>query len=646
MVIEMKDDKKVSLEELCRQLSISLATGKNWVKLGKIVPEYKIDDMIFFSQDYINNLLKDIGNAHNSVLKSRRNKKYVSGNKLYLSYVSSSSKNLLVVKSLIEYIQTYKIELDDSILATILVNCAKKMFIGAKLEGDFNYLLEDISSEFGKDETLYVNYPELSNLEFVYEENEDLLGLIYLSLKSLKARKYSGAYYTPTMVVKNLCSALFIDENLKNKSVIDPCCGSGNFILQLPELFSYRNVFASDIDLMSVLLARINFALKFKVLDKKILYSHVYQVDYLNAVSEREYDYIIGNPPWGYNFTDEQKAILKDKYHSAQGNNIESFDLVVEKAISELSLGGILSFVLPESFLNVKSHAIIREFLMKKCSIVYVEYLGDVFDGVQCPSVIIQIKNNNQPFTTKGMFVKKREKSFIIDSNRDIKVDCFNFQPDNKQYYLLKKFISAPNTFTLKGNAKFALGIVTGDNKSLISNKIEKGYEPIIKGSDVNKYTYQVSDNYIMFNPEKFQQVAPVELYRAKEKLFYKFISNKLVFAYDDKQTLSLNSCNILIPEVQGVSVKYILAVLNSSIAQFFYLNNFNSLKVLRSYIEQIPIPFADESVRNEVENIVDKILCANKQDSAFLIEKLDAMIASLYDISNEDYATLMDNII
>ena len=127
MVIEMKDDKKVSLEELCRQLSLSLATGKNWVKLGKIVPEYKIDDMIFFSQDYINNLLKDIGNAHNSVLKSRRNKKYVSGNKLYLSYVSSSSKNLLVVKSLIEYIQTYKIELDDSILATILVNCAKKI---------------------------------------------------------------------------------------------------------------------------------------------------------------------------------------------------------------------------------------------------------------------------------------------------------------------------------------------------------------------------------------------------------------------------------------------------------------------------------------------------------------------------------------
>ena len=32
--------------------------------------------------------------------------------------------------------------------------------------------------------------------------------------------------------------------------------------------------------------------------------------------------------------------------------------------------------------------------------------------------------------------------------------------------------------------------------------------------------------------PDKFQQCAPDDLYRAQEKLIYKFISKNLVFAY------------------------------------------------------------------------------------------------------------------
>lgn len=58
----------------------------------------------------------------------------------------------------------------------------------------------------------------------------------------------------------------------------------------------------------------------------------------------------------------------------------------------------------------------------------------------------------------------------------------------------------------------------------------------VLKGSDIQRYKVCPSGNYIRFEPESFQQVAPIEIYRAKEKLLYRFISEVPVFTYDNKQ--------------------------------------------------------------------------------------------------------------
>ena len=41
-----------SLKELCEQLSISIATGRNWVKLGKITPQYIKNGMPYFDEKH------------------------------------------------------------------------------------------------------------------------------------------------------------------------------------------------------------------------------------------------------------------------------------------------------------------------------------------------------------------------------------------------------------------------------------------------------------------------------------------------------------------------------------------------------------------------------------------------------------------
>ena len=164
----------------------------------------------------------------------------------------------------------------------------------------------------------------------------------------------------------------------------------------------------------------------------------------------------------------------------------------------------------------------------------------------------------------------------------------------------------------------------------------------ILKGSDVLKYRFAPTNNYIVFKPETFQQVAPVEFYRSPEKLLYRFICNQLVFAYDNSQTLSLNSCNILIPEVPRLNIKYILAILNSRVAQYYFKKKFNSVKILRSHIEQIPIACPEMDEQEDIISMVNVLLDAESSEAILeQYNELDRKISAIYGMTETEYQTV-----
>ena len=614
----------ISLEQLCRELSVSVATGKNWLKLGKIVPSKIEGRKAYFNKEYCKKIINDLNNDKNNYLKSRRNKKFKSGFNLYKSYISKVSKNLTGIEKLIQYFENNNIILKQNEISELIAYYSESLIKSAfgKEYNKYKYLYEEISNT---NKTI-LKYPAIKDFKPVYEQNEDILGLLYLSLNNISSRKSLGAYFTPTDVVKKLIQNTF--ENYNSGTVSDPCCGSGNFILNLPENICINNIFGSDIDEFSVKIARINFALKYKICDKNFIYEHIKIQNFLTCSNKQKFDYIIGNPPWAYEFTASEKKLLQKKFKTAQTSAVESYDVITEKAFQKLNNNATLSFVLPEAVLNVKSHKTLREIIAKKSTVKYIEYLGETFDGVQCPSVILRILYNNKPFNSKGLQIKTKNKTFTINTNREITPEIFDFNCNDDEYKLLKKIENIPNKVTLKDNAVFALGIVTGNNEKYLSKTQKNDYETILKGTDIEKFRIKIPKNYIVFKPDSFQQCAPQSVFRAKEKLIYKFISKKLVFAYDDKQTLTLNSCNILIPKIKGLDIKYILAILNSDIAQFYFEKKFNSVKVLRSHLEQIPIPYVDNKIQKPIIDLVNKIMSQNNNN---LITELNLKIRDLY---------------
>ena len=71
---DMYKNGMLSLAEVCRQLSISSATGRNWVKLGKLFPSATRGNSLLFDCAYVEQLKADIQSGKNAALKSRRNK--------------------------------------------------------------------------------------------------------------------------------------------------------------------------------------------------------------------------------------------------------------------------------------------------------------------------------------------------------------------------------------------------------------------------------------------------------------------------------------------------------------------------------------------------------------------------------------------
>ena len=152
-----------------------------------------------------------------------------------------------------------------------------------------------------------------------YVEDDDTLGFAYISLMNLGRRKSKGTYYTPVEVVKKLVFHLKDTSVITGKYVLDPCCGSGNFLLEIgkhtgtPEL-----LYGQDIDPIAIHITRISFALKFDILDLNFLYSHFTCADTFRSLPVDSPDIIIGNPPWGGDIPEDQLEDLSSRFETAR----------------------------------------------------------------------------------------------------------------------------------------------------------------------------------------------------------------------------------------------------------------------------------------------------------------------------------------
>ena len=288
--------------------------------------------------------------------------------------------------------------------------------------------------------------------------------------------------------------------------------------------------------------------------------------------------------------------------------------------------------MLPESVLNVKTHRNFREFLLENTDIQSITLYDGAFSGVQTKYIDIACRQFDRS-SNKSIFVKDFSTS-LRSAQNDVMISeqCFHLTI-NLNFNLLSdldlekvKKILSKGKYTLKDSI-WGLGIVTGDNKKHLKTKQGRGFEPIYTGKEIEVYSLKDPKYFIRYKRAGYQQVAKDEIYRADEKLVYKFISKNLVFAYDDSKSLVLNSANVLIPRIPGMSVKTVMAFLNSSTFKFLYKSLFGEIKILKGNLLELPFPEISEETNKKLTNLVDEVLKGNKEAA----QLIDNEVATLF---------------
>jgi predicted RNA methylase len=420
---------------------------------------------------------------------------------------------------------------------------------------------------------------------------------------------------------------------LSPSTFLDPCCGSGVYLtaaIKKLKSLGVRNwekyINGYDIDNSAVICSKINCILEME--DNSHAELNIKCIDALifDQQGMDKFDIIATNPPWGASYDNDTNSILLDKYLNIKSG--ESFSYFIDFAFKHLNKNGIFSFLLPESILSTGYHRDVRSLLISK-EIEKISHLGKVFPGIISDVIKIDAINkdrNNATFSiVKGGVITDIDMEFILQS-KDLSI---SINLDDITISKLKRIESSKN-FYLKNNAIWALGIVTGNNKEHLKEKKTIGLEAIYTGKDVQKYILRPATAFIKFSKPSFQQCADESIFRNQEKLIYKFISKDLCFAYDNKSSLTLNSANIIIPKAKR-GILYILAALNSNYASLFFHSKFNSIKILKGFIEQIPIPDMDDNSVNEIEDLVRCIL--RGENVNINIQKIDEKFNIYYGI-------------
>lgn len=202
-------------------------------------------------------------------------------------------------------------------------------------------------------------------------------------------KKNNGIYFTPPEIInKNI---QYLEPYMKNvKSVLEPSCGSCEYILHINKMFSNINI--TGVEVIKTIFKSI------KHLENDNI--KLMNEDFLNYHFERKFDLIIGNPPF---FVMKKSDVDKSYYDYFDGRpNI--FILFIIKSLQLLNNDGILSFVLPNNFLNCLYYEKTRKYINENYNILnIIECNGNFIDTRQ--ETIILIIQNNKPLNNTNFSI-------------------------------------------------------------------------------------------------------------------------------------------------------------------------------------------------------------------------------------------------
>jgi tRNA1(Val) A37 N6-methylase TrmN6 len=388
------------------------------------------------------------------------------------------------------------------------------------------------------------------------------------------------------------------------------------------------------------------------------------------------FDVVIGNPPYGVNFSKKSGQQYENLYHTFNLRG-ESYTLFIERAVNLLQNEGQFGFIIPDTLLNLGFTEAIRSYLIQNVAIHEIDLLPTlVFPGASVNTILLFFKKQNLEIgiINKEVSVKFFRSLEVIkdleNPQRSFKINpalwqnskSFNIQSDSGEIQLINRIdanfhclgefcdlYSGIKAYEVgKGNPPQTSEIL---NSKPFTSKMRKNesWLPLFDGKHIGFYELLWhEDNWIDYG-EWLAAPREKQNFDSEKILIRKITGSRLIAHYIPYTSY----CNTLLfvlkirPEKAKITYKALLGILNSRFLGWYFRKKFQINRedtfpqIMIRDILQFAIPNVHDARTKKIEQLVDEIISikhdTQSADTSSLENKIDCLVYELYGLTEDE---------
>lgn len=325
------------------------------------------------------------------------------------------------------------------------------------------------------------------------------------------------------------------------------------------------------------------------------------------------FDIVIGNPPYVVVNAD-------GLYHNYETeSSLDLYAYFFERAVKILSHNGVIAFITSSLYVKGVKYNSLRRFLQNNASLIAFRFEGDaVFKNAGIPTATFIARKANAEWRFEDLY---------MDGNLTHKITT--------------------DTVPLSSVSAIMRGFEIGRDK--VSST---GLYKFLTGSDVSRYCYYKL-SYI--NQSVLDSFSKDVSFFSKERLLLRETGNFLTAVYIGNETIYSNrSLYSIIITDKHLNTKYILALLNSTLFQWYYSTVFKGEtdlfpKIRIAQAKKLPIKMASVEEQQPIIKIIDELIAKKvalpDAHTENLEKKIDHLVYQLYNLTDEEIAVVENQI-
>ena len=393
------------------------------------------------------------------------------------------------------------------------------------------------------------------------------------------------------------------------------------------------------------------------------------------VMSKGGFDAIVGNPPYIpiESFSEFEKKYYQNKFPELR-RKFDSSVIFILKALSCINNNGLLGYISTQTWETGENYTDFREKIFKVYGCVEIINLPfNIFKDAYVDTGIFILSSRKQQsyrffsYNKKEKIEKVENLPFEIISTGNIIEPDYKLIFNNNIYSILLKLSN--ERFTSLGNITTSTQGLSGSRFSETKDIKDKWTLPFYNAT-VKRYAF-TGENSFLVNLKKMKSLFPY--YEKKEKILIRRIINRqdrLDATYYNDSGVFKKDLNPFIVSDLNYNTKYLLALINSTLFSWLYLNS-SSIATKDDFrqttlaeLRKLPIKRVDSnperSLHDQLITLVDQMLEAKRQlqqaktesEKTYLERKcdtlekqIDEIVYQLYGLTEEEIKIVEESV-